>query len=219
MKTFSLYIILVCFSLFEVQDLSAQSFPQPNRNSTGEIAKRYPHVLKVNFLSPFVLTANGAYELFINPNLSFQLGAFYNGITLEKNFLWLNLPSARYRSFAITPELRFYLGSPTRPKLDGFYIAPFVRYQNTDIKINADLQRKNDQADGRTFEGNLSTIRLGVVAGYKYIFNERINLEIFAGPSLRVSKSFEANINTYSAENFLPFGIALRSGMTIGYSF
>ena len=219
MKKLLLSFILLSFSLLEAQELAAQSFPQPDRRSTGEIASRNPHILKVNILSPFVLTANGAYEHFINPKLSFQLGAFYNGISIEKNFLWFDLPSARYRSYAVTPEVRFYLGHPARTNLDGAYIAPFVRYQSTDIKINADLQQNNNQGDGRTFEGNLSTLRLGVVAGYKFIFNDRINLEIFAGPSIRASQWFEANINTYNAEDFLPFGTWFRSGITLGYGF
>ncbi len=220
MKKALLTLIFLSFSLAGVQELSAQSFPQPGRRSTGAITGKRPNVVKLNILSPFVLTANGAYEYFVSPNLSIQLGAYYNGVTIERNFLWFDLPSARYRSFGITPEVRFYTGDPLRPKLDGFYIGPFARYVNTDIKIDASLQENNDQGgDGRTYEGNLSVVRIGAVAGYKFIFNERLNLEIFAGPSLRIVNQLDANINTYQAEDFLPFGIALRSGLTIGYGF
>lgn len=205
--------------LFTTSTLAlAQTYPQPYSRSSAQLSGRYPHIIKVNFLSPFVLTANVAYEQFLSPKISVQLGAFYNGISLEEaDFFFLSIPAARYRSFAFTPEFRFYTGSETRPKLNGFYIAPFIRYQNTDIRITP--QQQDDQAETRTFEGNLNTFRIGAVAGYKFIIGERISLEAFAGPSLRVTKWLNANIETYSAEDFLPFGLGLRSGMTIGFVF
>lgn len=220
MKKIILTCLLLSASLTWMVETSAQTFPQPYRNSTAEIADRYPHNIKLNFLSPFVLTANVAYEQFINAKTSVQIGFYYNGITLrERDLFWLSLPSARYRSFAVTPEVRFYTGDATRPKLNGFYIAPFVRYQNIDITITADLQENNDRNDNRTFEGNLNSFRLGGVAGYKFILAERLSLEAFAGPSLRVVKWLNSNTETYSAEDFLPFGLSLRAGATIGFVF
>ena len=218
---FCLFVFFV-FSFFpEHKGVFAQSFPQPYARSTAEIADRYPHIVKVNVLSPFVLTINGAYEHFINAKVSVQLGAYYTGISLDEKFLWFNVPYARYRSFAITPEFRYYTGSVTRPKLNGFYVAPFLRYQNIDIRITPELQKENDQsvAATDTYEGNLSSIRIGAVGGYKFIIGERLSLEIFAGPSVRLTNWLNANINTYSAEDFLPFGFALRSGVTLGYVF
>lgn len=217
MKKLTLFILLGL--LFTCGTMAmGQTYPQPYSRSSAQLSDRFPHVIKVNFLSPFVLTANVAYEQFLTPKFSLQLGSFYNGITLEEaDFFFLSLPAARYRSFAITPELRYYTGSETRPKLDGFFLAPFIRYQNIDIRITP--QQQEDQDENRTFEGNLHTFRLGAVAGYKLILGERISLEAFAGPSLRVSKWLNANIETYSAEDFLPFGLGLRSGMTLGYVF
>lgn len=194
-----------------------QSFPQPYSRSTGKPAERYPHNLKINVLSPFVLTANVAYEQFINPKISVQLGAYYNGITIKDDFLWFSLPYARYRSFAITPEVRFYTGMASRTKLNGFYFGPFIRYQNTSIK--ATLNQQDNQGNNQSYEGSLSSLRLGAIGGYKFILGERVSLEIFAGPSLRITNWLESNLNTYNAEDFLPFGFTLRSGMTLGFVF
>lgn len=225
MTKFLKLLVLTCFiCLFSgsLQQASAQgTHPQPYSRSTAQLADRFPHIVKLNFLSPFVLTANVAYEHFITPKISLQLGAFYNSLTIkERNFYWFNVPNARYRSFAFTPELRYYTGDATRPRLNGFFIAPFLRYQNTGIRINAEqLQQDNPDAENRNYQGNLNTFRVGGVAGYKLVLGERFSLEAFAGPSLRVVSWLNANLDTYQAERFLPFGLALRSGMTIGYAF
>ncbi|WP_017731489.1 DUF3575 domain-containing protein [Nafulsella turpanensis] len=211
-------ILLCCAHISEAQ----YSYPQPDFRSTGFLTDRFPHVVKVNFLSPFVFTANVAYEQFITPKVSVQLGAFYTGITLEEtDFYFFTFPRARYRSFAFTPEVRFYTGSPVRTRLGGFYLAPFLRYQHTDIHISPELQEVDEQepAPTDTYEGSLSSIRVGGVAGYKLFVGEHVCLEAFLGPSLRVSQSLNANLNTYNAEDFMPFGLMLRSGFTIGYAF
>lgn len=216
----SIFIFIFFFAsllLAEQEAKAQQSIPQPYARSTAQIADRYPHIVKVNVLSPFVLTANGAYEQFINPKLSLQLGAYYNGITIRDDFLWFSLPYARYRSFAITPEFRFYTGSAARPKLNGLYLAPFMRYQNTSIKTT--LKQQDSQGNPQNYEGSLSSVRLGAVAGYKFILGQRVSLEIFTGPSLRITNWLKSNINTYSAEDFLPFGFTIRSGITLGYVF
>ena len=216
-------IILSCILLCCAHFASAQySYPQPDFRSTGFLTDRFPHIVKVNFLSPIVLTANVAYEQFITPKVSVQLGAFYTGITLnETDFYFFSFPKARYRSFALTPEVRFYTGSPVRTRLGGFYLAPFLRYQHTDIRISPEQQETEEQqpTPTETYEGNLNTVRLGAVAGYKLFFGEHVCLEAFLGPSLRVTKSLNANINTYNAEDFMPFGLMLRSGLTLGYAF
>lgn len=223
MKSMKALILLLFLSLGAATFVQAQrSFPQPYSRSTAELGDRYPHIIKINFLSPFVLTANAAYEHFINPKVSLQLGAYYNGITLsDQDFYWFTLPLARYRSFAITPEVRYYTGDAARTKLNGFYIAPFIRYQNTGIQITPEQQEADDQLIELqdTYKGNLHTLRLGAVAGYKFIIGQHLSLEIFAGPNIRATQWLNANFEDYGAETFLPFGFLLRSGMTIGYAF
>lgn len=222
MKLTKLYILafLLCGSLTQV--FAQRTNPQPYSRSTGQLVDRYPHIVKLNVLSPFVLTANLAYEQFITPNISFQVGAYYNSLSLkDRDFYWFNVPAARYRSFAITPEVRYYTGDPERTRLDGFFLAPFLRYQNTGIRITPEQQQKNEVEDpeNRTYEGNLNSMRLGAVAGYKLAMGQRFSLEVFAGPSVRVVSWLNANLDTYSLERFRPFGLTLRSGLTIGYAF
>lgn len=189
--------------------------------TNAQMRDRFPHIVKLNFLSPFVLTANLAYEHFITPKVSIQIGAFYNSINVSgRSFRWFDIPNARYRSFAITPEVRYYTGEATRRRLDGFFIAPFFRYQNTGIRITPEQQDSQAQdPENRTYEGNLHTLRIGGVAGYKLILGKRFSLEAFAGPSLHLFSWLNANLDTYQAERFLPFGLTLRSGLTIGYAF
>lgn len=222
MKLTKLYLLvfLLCGSLCHI--FAQGTNPQPYSRSTAQVADRFPHIIKLNFLSPFVLTANMAYEHFITPNLSFQLGAYYNSISLnERDFYWFDIPAARYRSFAFTPEVRYYTGDPQRPTLNGFYVAPFMRYQNTGIRITPAQHEQNEVEDpqNRTYEGNLNSIRIGGVAGYKFLIGQRFSLEAFAGPSVRLASWLNANLDTYSLERFRPFGFTVRAGMTIGYAF
>lgn len=222
MRLAKLFILIFLLSGSLCQTFAQGTYPQPYSRSTAQLADRFPHIIKINFLSPFVLTANVAYEQFITPNISFQLGAYYNGISLnERDFYWFNIPAARYRSFAITPEVRYYTGDPDRTTLNGFYIAPFIRYQNTDIRITPEQQEQNEVEDpeNRTYEGNLNSVRLGGVVGYKFLIGQRFSLEAFAGPSVRLVSWLNANLDTYNLERFRPFGFTLRSGMTIGYAF
>lgn len=222
MRLAKLFIIVFLLTGSLSQLLAQGTRPQSYSRSTAQLGDRFPHIIKVNFLSPFVLTANVAYEQFITPNLSFQLGAYYNGISLnERDFYWFSILAARYRSFAITPEVRYYTGDPARPALNGLYLAPFARYQNTGIRITPEQHEQNDVQDSqnRTYEGNLNAVRIGGVAGYKFLIGDHFSFEVFAGPSLRLVSWLNANLDTYNLERFRPFGLTLRSGMTIGYVF
>jgi hypothetical protein len=156
-------------------------------------------VFKINILSPIVRTLNVSFEQAINEKSSFQLGFYYTGVSVG---------DLEYRGFGITPEYRIYLGDNEAP--DGFYVAPFVRYQ----AINMTLEDSNEEADLNTFGG-------GVLIGRQWIFKERVSLDLFLGPSFsggEVKAKGGSDADAFDVSGgFSGFGV--RAGVTLGIAF
>lgn len=152
------------------------------------------NVIKFNILAPVVKTANFQYERAFG-NKSFQLGAFYTGFSPE---------TTKFSGFGITPEVRFYLGDTDAP--EGFYAAPFVRYQSFTIEeTDPDFSAK----------GTFSAFGGGLIIGKQWIFKEKVALDLFIGPAYSSGKvKVEEGTGTLDAEAFDGFGV--RFGVCFG---
>ena len=95
-------------------------------------AKAQENVFKINIFSPIVKTFNVSYERKLSASGSFQIGAFYTGYSAGET---------KFSGFGVTPEYRFYLSETEAPA--GFYIAPFLRYQN--FKLTEDVTPSEDR--------------------------------------------------------------------------
>lgn len=159
--------------------------------------KAQSNVLKINILSPVVKTASVFYERALNDQSSFQLGFFYTGYSGD---------DTKFSGFGITPEYRFYLSETPAP--NGFYVAPFLRYQNFDLEDEI----SSDKASYSSFGG-------GLLIGRQWIFKERVALDVFFGPSfvsgdVKISEASEAS---FDVDVFDGFGI--RTGISLGLAF
>lgn len=157
------------------------------------------NVIKANIFSPILRTGSFFYEQAVNENSSLQLGFFYTGIKIDET---------RFSGFGITPEYRLYL-SESKDVLNGFYVGPFLRYQN--FKLEDELS--NDEAKLTTFGG-------GVLVGHQWIFKERFSLDTFIGPSYfggSIEVEGDADEEDFSADIFNGFGV--RIGVTFGIAF
>ena len=134
-------------------------------NSIGALAQSdIGNIIKINPLSLFVATGNIQFEHVTGPSSSWQLGAYYTGFSVS---------GTGFSGFGITPEYRFYLSSTSHaPK--GFFIAPFLRYQNYSLTAT-DNFGVNDKATLSAFGG-------GAILGYQTIMGKRLSFEIFIGP-------------------------------------
>lgn len=155
-------------------------------------------IVKANALSPLFRTANVSFEHTLNESRSLQLGFYYSGVTIR---------DVRFRGVGITPEYRFYL-SQSREAPNGFYVAPFLRYQNLRLELT-------EQNGG----GRLTALGGGVIAGYQFALGQRSSLDLFAGPSYSAT-SLRANgvpIPTFPIR--LLTGFLPRAGVTLGIAF
>ena len=162
-------------------------------------AQAQQHVIKLNLFSPIVRTVSGFYENAFSETTSAQLGFFYTGTSID---------DTKFSGFGITPEIRFYLSETTAP--EGFYAAPFIRYQNFDLT--------DESTDSRATLNNFGG---GLLIGKQWIFKERIALDAFIGPSyvsgsLKV-KSEGTNEDIFETGAFDGFGV--RLGLSFGVAF
>lgn len=161
-----------------------------------EVKPKRLNNIKANIFSPVVSTASLFYERAIGKNTTAQLGLFYTGYSND---------DLKLRGFGITPEFRYY-ASETKGAMQGFYVAPFLRYQQYEI------------TEG-TNKGKLSTFGGGLLIGNQWMFGKGINLDVFVGPTYN-----SGNVKvTAGSDNFdLPVGVkgfGVRSGVTIGIAF
>jgi outer membrane autotransporter protein len=165
------------------------------------------NVIKLNFLSPVVKTLNLQYEHALGAKNSFQLGLFYTGAKSGDVSL---------SGFGITPEYRMYF-SEEKDAPAGFFLAPFIRYQNFTLK--ADVLDNNFQ----TVEGkaSLSAFRPGLLVGYQWLFSGKVSFEMFIGPAYSIS-SYKITSDYGKEEDFSlngNDGFGIRTGFAIGIAF
>ncbi len=166
----------------------------------GQAQTEKKNLFKVSLLSPIVRTGSVFYERVITEKSSVQLGFFYTGFSIA---------DTRVRGFGITPEYRFYVsaknGAPT-----GFYVGPYLRYQNLEFSIDANTREK----------ARLSAFGGGLVVGGQWVFSDIISLDIFGGPNYNARNVTYEGGATENSFNFTGFGnFGLRAGITLGIAF
>lgn len=155
--------------------------------------------IKANILSPLMRTASLFYEHTLNENSSINIGFLYTGMTPG---------DTKIRGWALTPEYRFYLGNNPAP--DGFYVAPYVRYQV--LNFTEDITESNSEGDLTGFGG-------GLLIGRQWLFKDVVTFDLFFGPSYTsanwdVKSGDETDFDSDSWEGF-----GLRAGVTLGFRF
>jgi hypothetical protein len=157
------------------------------------------NAVKINILSPIFSTFNIAYEHAITESSSIQLGFYATAASVG---------DVKYNGIGITPEFRFYLSDTPAPQ--GFYVAPFMRYQS--VKL---------EDENTSSEATLSTFGGGVLIGKQWIFKKRVTLDLFIGPSYssgKVKASSGSTSDDFDVSGAFS-GFGLRAGITLGVAF
>lgn len=159
------------------------------------------NAIKLNPLSLVFATGNVSYERAIKENQSFQLGAFYSGFKLS---------GLKYSGWGVTPEYRIYVAAQDS-KLDGVYVAPYLRYQNYKLK-------ETDPEFG-TDETTLSTFGGGAVLGWQNVSKGGFIINLFAGPGYNSAKfKNESDEDAFDVKGGIS-GFGIRTGITLGFAF
>lgn len=152
------------------------------------------NVLKVNTLSLIIGTGSIFYEREFTDNLSGQMGVAYLNYKIE---------DTKFTGLILTPEMRFY---PKQNAIDGFYIAPYFRYQNFSL-----------ESDGG--KGTYTNYGGGLLFGRQWITNSGFTMDLFFGGhysngNIEVEEGASDSFEVTKFEGFKP-----RIGFAIGFAF
>lgn len=171
--------------------LTISSFAQ---NNPGVSTER--NVLKVNTLSLFLGTGSIFYERKLSDLTSAQLGLAYMGFKLN---------DTKFAGLILTPEVRIY---PKKNAIDGFYIAPYLRYQKFTVKNTTDPS-----------EGSLTSMGGGLLFGRQWITDTGFTMDLFFGghygsAAVKVDTGSTDSIDSNYFNGFKP-----RVGFALGFAF
>jgi hypothetical protein len=159
-----------------------------------------------------VSTLNVQFEHITKESQSVQFGVFYTGFKVS---------DTKCTGFGITPEYRFYCSQKGAPR--GFFVAPFLRYQNYSLKNEGSTYTDYESGSTITTEdakATFSSFGGGAIIGFQGLIGETLSIEAFIGPSYNAGKvkvKDGADENEFSLGSFDGFG--LRGGVTLGIAF
>ncbi|PKP03755.1 MAG: hypothetical protein CVU11_07095 [Bacteroidetes bacterium HGW-Bacteroidetes-6] len=172
------------------------------------------NAVKLNIFSLIFNCYNVSYERAIDDMHTVQLGFYYWGNDLSDGDLKSNLTG-----IGVTPEFRIYFDEA----LSGFYVAPFLRYQNYSISEEYNWDENNDGVyTVEEYKAAYTSIGGGVLAGHQWLLGEHFTIDSFIGPAY-YARSFKVK-DTGADEDFdysgsLYDGFTIRFGVTFGFAF
>lgn len=114
-----------------------------------------------------------------------------------------NIKQFKTGNFAITPEVRFYMGEGF---FKGFYVAPFVRYAKYTAEVPFDFEVEDPVTqDVRTetipLKGNVTAITGGLLLGAQWTIGKRVAIDWWIlGPNYGTSKGDIAGQKTLNQD-------------------
>ncbi|RTL57506.1 MAG: DUF3575 domain-containing protein [Sphingobacteriales bacterium] len=185
---------LTAFFLFSTTLLFAQRVTN-EKEKYGDF-----NVIKINLSALTTGTYSFQYERALSNHTSLLLAAKFRpsaGLPFKstiKSFLdtlsqgagidFVN--NAKIGSYAITPEIRFYLG---KGAMHGFYLAPFARYEGNKLNSWRYTLKTVNKTIVIDFTGKQNGIGAGLQIGAQYMLSNKISLDIWlVGPYLFADK-------------------------------
>lgn len=153
------------------------------------------NVMKVNLLPLVIGTGSIFYEREITNHIGAQLGVGYLNYTVNDN---------GFSGLFLTPEVRFYLRGNA---IDGFYMAPYGRFQHLQIKVD------NGEANYNNYGG-------GLAFGRQWILNSGFTLDLFFGGhfgSGSIDVTSSSGTTSFDTDKFE--GFRTRVGFALGFAF
>jgi len=153
------------------------------------------NVLKVNTLALIIGTGSVFYEREISDLLAGQMGVGYLSYRIDET---------RFKGITLTPELKFYIRNNA---IDGFYMAPYLRY----FKYDYEAEEDSDEGSFAAFGG-------GVAFGRQWIMKKGLVMDLFFGGHYT-----DGQIDIVSGDEPEDItkieGFKTRVGFSIGFAF
>jgi hypothetical protein len=174
------YAILAIVLLLTITNVSAQSKVVPSKGD----------IVKINLTSLLFKNISLQYEHTLSPKTSLALGISLmpkTGLPFAsslKDQYGSNadaeraIETTKLSNFAITPEYRFYFSGKAP---NGFYLAPFVRYQHMSLEQDYTFTASNNKQYTPHIVGSINNIGAGLLAGVQWGKNITLDWWI-AGP-------------------------------------
>lgn len=122
---------------------------------------------------------SGAIGLRVMPNGGLPLQSLAKKV-IDDDESWRHIEKIKISNFAITPEVRFYMG---KKPLRGFYIAPFARLASYSLDMSVEFEVEPvNPGDPRIEEsiplnGKISSITGGILFGAQWKLTKSIHLD------------------------------------------
>ncbi len=179
-----------CFAFIVLAAVCFTSFAQDEIDVAVE-----KNVMKVNTLALLIGTGSLFYERELIDLMSAQMGVGYLNYKIEET---------KFKGLTLTPELKFYIRNNA---IDGFYMAPYLRYFKYDYEEGED-----------SGEGSFAAFGGGVAFGRQWIMKKGFVMDLFFGGHYT-----DGSINIVSGEepeDITKFeGFKTRVGFSIGFAF
>lgn len=168
----------------------------PAKRISSEQSYSGNNLVKINVLSLPLKNFSLGYEYIMGPKTSFGLGLRFmpkSGLPLKSAISNLmddpdaerQLDELKTGNFAITPEVRFYLGKQV---LRGFYIAPFARYSSYTAELPFEFD-VNGTTETIPLTGKLNTFTGGLLLGAQWRLGGNVYLDWWMlGPQYGTAK-------------------------------
>ena len=177
--------------------------------SFASAQKKDDNIIKINVPALFFKNFSFQYERTVGKKQSFAVAVRYRPegsipfqstveSIVDDNSIRVDL--AKIGNFGITPEYRFYLGK--KGALHGFYIGPFVSYNNYNgnVPVNYNDYVNNASVEKTAvFKGGVNTFTAGFQLGAQWKLSNKVSLDWWiVGPNYGISKGdfdFNGSLN------------------------
>lgn len=159
-------------------------------NANGQYKE---HAFKLTTLNYNEIGSVGlSYERMLKLNQSLQFG-----------FLYTNYSGGgeRAQGPGISQEYRFYSRKSNR--LNGFYIGPFLHFQNLNVLNNSG-------------SWNINLLRGGAVIGKQWVVKDKLTIDLFVGPSFQKVFMSSHQDGHFNYDTYIKNQPSMRAGISIG---
>lgn len=184
---------------------------QTSKNDSAWSAS--PNLVKMNVAALVTKSYSFQYERAVGKRISVALGYRFmpkSGIPLKSSFIDLvddeqtktTIDNFKTSNFAITPEVRFYVGKGV---FRGFYLAPYARYAkyNAEGPFEFEITQLNT-TESMFFKGDVNTFTGGLMLGAQWKLSKLVYLDWWiVGASYGHSKGGlvgKKTLNTFEQE-------------------